>query len=406
MGAWCLGLDEPEDPFLPQRNQLFFALYSVAAAIYRWVVLFSILWFLYKVLEPYRLKVLSQMLAWGSIAGIVGQPLWKLGKFFYVPGRLEQVDRNRLRMTVAIVGGLAFFAFAVPLPYRIICSLEVKPRDAEPVYVDVPGRLEEIDVRAGQQVHKGDLLARLSSIDLQLSIEELLAKQDQYKSKLEGLRRARHEDHNAGLEIPQVQESLAAVEEQLRAKQQDLARLALVAPEDGCVLPPPDTPDRPDSGGQLPSWSGTPLERRNLGAHLSDSVLFCQIGDPKKLEAVLVVEQDDIEFLAENDAVVIKLNELPGRTFSSKITEIAKVDMKVTPRQLQQKAGGDVVTKPDEANSDKPMNTSYQARADLDDPDGLLLVGVRGQAKIHASRWQTLGRRGWRYLTRTFNFKL
>ncbi len=60
LGAWCLGLEEPDDPFLPQRNQLFFALYSIAAAVYRWVVLFSILWFLYKIFEPYHLKVLSR----------------------------------------------------------------------------------------------------------------------------------------------------------------------------------------------------------------------------------------------------------------------------------------------------------------------------------------------------------
>ena len=24
LGAWCLGLEEPDDPFLPQRNQVFF----------------------------------------------------------------------------------------------------------------------------------------------------------------------------------------------------------------------------------------------------------------------------------------------------------------------------------------------------------------------------------------------
>ena len=42
MGEWCLGLEPPEDPFLPQRNQVFFALYSVAAAVYRWVVVLSI----------------------------------------------------------------------------------------------------------------------------------------------------------------------------------------------------------------------------------------------------------------------------------------------------------------------------------------------------------------------------
>ena len=38
-------------------------LYTVAAAVYRWLILFGILWFLYKVFEPYGLKVISQMLA-------------------------------------------------------------------------------------------------------------------------------------------------------------------------------------------------------------------------------------------------------------------------------------------------------------------------------------------------------
>ena len=50
-------------------------------------------------------------------------------------------------------------------------------------------------------------------------------------------------------------------------------------------------------------------------------------------------------------------------------------------------------------------HTSYQARAPLDDPEGLLFIGLRGKAKVHA-QWQTLASRTWRYLVRTFNFKL
>ena len=46
LGKWCLGLEEPDDPFLPKRHQMLFALYTVASAVYRWVVLFSILYFL------------------------------------------------------------------------------------------------------------------------------------------------------------------------------------------------------------------------------------------------------------------------------------------------------------------------------------------------------------------------
>ena len=64
LGEWCLGLEPPDDPFLPQRNQVFFALYSIAAAIYRWVVAFSICWFLYKLFQSYDLKFVGQAWSW------------------------------------------------------------------------------------------------------------------------------------------------------------------------------------------------------------------------------------------------------------------------------------------------------------------------------------------------------
>ncbi len=103
--------------------------------------------------------------------------------------------------------------------------------------------------------------------------------------------------------------------------------------------------------------------------------------------------------------IKVKLDEFPDRTFRSQITEIAKVDLKVTPRNLSSKSGGEVITKTDEAGSERPQNTSYEARAPIDDPDALLTVGLKGRAKI-STKWQSLGQRGWRYLTRTFNFKL
>ncbi len=48
MGAWFLGLEQPEDPFLPKRNHLFFAIFTIASALYRWVIVLSILMFLNK----------------------------------------------------------------------------------------------------------------------------------------------------------------------------------------------------------------------------------------------------------------------------------------------------------------------------------------------------------------------
>jgi hypothetical protein len=166
-------LEEPDDPFLPQRNQLFFALYTIASSIYKWVILFGILFFLYKVLEPYDLKIVSQILAIISMSSLVVVPVYKTAKFFYVPGRLHQVKRKNVYTTLGILAAVVAFVFFVPLPYRVVSPLELKPLEAEPVYVHVPGILEEILVKEGQKVDKDQTLGRLRSAELELDINEL-----------------------------------------------------------------------------------------------------------------------------------------------------------------------------------------------------------------------------------------
>ena len=69
MGEWFLGMEPSEDPFLPKRNQVFFVLYSVASAFYRWLVVFSILFFLYQLGKPYQLEIIGQVMAMIALGG-------------------------------------------------------------------------------------------------------------------------------------------------------------------------------------------------------------------------------------------------------------------------------------------------------------------------------------------------
>jgi len=405
MGEWFLGLEPPDDPFLPQQNQLFFALYTVAAVIYRWFILASILFFLYKVFEPYGLKVIGQAIAMMSIYGLLFQPLYQLGKFFYVPGRFDKVEKPRMFATLAGLVLLVAAVLFIPLPYSIICTLEVQPRDADSVYVDVAGELEEIHVQSGDRVTAGQPLAQLGNVDLELEIAKLTSAWDLYQTRLDALQRRRYHDLEAVAQIPQVRDALETTGEQLRQKEADRKRLRLTAPVAGTVFPPPWIPPRKDPGGQLASWSATPMEPENLGCYLEESVLFCQVGDPEKMEAMLVIDQADIDFVRPGQEVEIKLDGLPHDILQGQIAEIAPDALEISPRRLSTKSGGELATKTDPAGVERPMSTSYQARVYLDDPDGLLGLGLRGRAKIHAD-WQTLGRRLWRLATRTFNFKL
>jgi putative peptide zinc metalloprotease protein len=133
--------------------------------------------------------------------------------------------------------------------------------------------------------------------------------------------------------------------------------------------------------------------------------MFCEIGDPHRMQADLIIEQDDMEFVHEDQSVAIKLDAFPHRTYHTTIVEIARESLKVMPQHLTTKAGGDAVTKTDESGKERPFNTSYQALAPLDDEHAVMQIGLKGRAKI-STRWQTLGSQLWRFLARTFNFQL
>ncbi len=395
LAKWCMGLEEPDDPFLPQRNQLFFALYTIAAVVYRWLIMVGILFFLYKVFEPYGLKVLSQMLAFMSIGSLVAMPLWNLGKFFYVPGKIHQVKRKNINITLGVLGLVAAFVLFVPLPYRVICPLEIKPHDADPVYIDISGVLQTIDVKPWQKVSAGDTLGRLVNRDLDLEIAELEAKVAEQETEVEvlHLEQSKLRSATAGRELPEVEKLLQSLREQLAQKKEDRQHLHLVARSNGFVLPPPNVAERPLPEDHLAQWSGSPLDPQNVGALLS-GVLFCQIGDPTKWEANLVIDQDDIEFIHKDQQVAIQLDEMPNHTFYSTIAEIGP-EMEYSSRQLSSKAGGDLESREDPTGLERPVSTSFQALVPVESIDGDLMQGLRGRAKVSA-QWQPLGKRMWR----------
>jgi putative peptide zinc metalloprotease protein len=406
LSEWCLGMEPPEDPFLPQRNQIFFALYSVAAAAYRWVITFSICWFLYRLFQSYDLKIVGQAVVLASLYGLLGMPLYQLGKFFYVPGRIEQVKKPYFYTSLGVVCAVLLMVLFLPLPYSVMCTLEIQARDAQSVYVDVAGQLAKLYVTAGQQVAAGQPLAQLHSIDTDLQVAKLEGSAAEYRTKLESLMQQSFRDHRAADQIPQVQEALSSVEDQLKEKLRDQKRLRLVAPVAGMVLPPTLTSHHEPTDEKLPPWSGTPLDPENLGATLEQGVLFCQVGDPKRLEAVLVVDQEDRNIVREGQSVDVKLEGFPSTTWHSQIKEIAESELKVTPQRLSTRSGGELPSKTDPRTGvESPQSTSYQARAPIDDPEGLVRLGVRGQARVYTD-WLPIGTRLWRLVAHTFNFKM
>jgi putative peptide zinc metalloprotease protein len=145
---------------------------------------------------------------------------------------------------------------------------------------------------------------------------------------------------------------------------------------------------------------------------LNESDQICQIGDPQQFEAVLVIDQNDIDLLAEYEGrqgelpeVEMKLDAYRWDSLLGQIDKIASAPMEVSPVSLSAQSGGELNTKMDESGALRPMSTSYQARVPLEKIDRRLRVGLTGRAKVYTG-WQPIGRRLARFIYRTFHFDL
>ena len=100
-GHWCLGIKPKPDPFLPDRGREWFVVYALAAAAYRWIILFGIALFLYTVLKPYGLQSIGATMAAFSIGGI----FFTMGKSVYTKVNAPRKDLAQQAAHVRVAGG-------------------------------------------------------------------------------------------------------------------------------------------------------------------------------------------------------------------------------------------------------------------------------------------------------------
>ena len=404
LGKWLLGITPRRDPFLPVRRQWAFALYAVASSIYGWLVSLSIFWFLYHVLKPYGLQIVGQMLGVAMVVSLIVVPLVRLCYFLLQPARIDTMNKLRAAAGLGAAAAVAVGVLAVPLPYYVSCPVELSPRGATSVYVDVPGQIRTVHLRSGP-VAAGQPIVELDDIEARLVQQRLAGQRDQLATRVESIRQRAHTDDQALLELSHAEEALNALEIQLARRHEEIARLTVRAPVAGVLLPAPSKPRPASERTHLASWSGRPLDGRNAGAHLEASTLLGKIAQPGQLEAILAVPQEEMDFIREGQHVELLLNQWPGEKLSGQIDHIAAEELKAASDRLSTRGGGILATQTTAEGFEKPLGVVYQASVPLDDPGGRIVVGGTGVAKVHAG-WQTLATRLWRSACRTFRFEM
>jgi putative peptide zinc metalloprotease protein len=400
----CLGVEVQPERYMELWRRILFVTYAVVSYIYRWVITFSILWFFTRFLEPYKLKSLGILLAIAAAASMVGWPIYRLGQNLHKRGRLPDMQRHRVAWTVSILLVLLLAFLFLPLPIsrvRQLAVVELQPDDIEHVILEVPGVLQELNVRDGQHVEQGEVLARFTNADLETKVEEARGEHDIRAVRVRSLREEADQTTDAGkrreleTSVAIAQGERAVFAQQVVQYEKMLDYLIIRAPRSGTVM---GAPRKDEVGKQWEKDQTTP---------------FCSIGNLQYLRAIMPVPPSDYNLLKEDLEhdpdldVTVRIHGRDSHTWKGKIVvPLPQSEATTVPYALTTKGGGPLAVKPSmQPNTYVPQSQQYLVPINIVDPDAAICPGNLAQVKVHC-RWHSAGWWVWRTINSTFDLGL
>ncbi len=393
----CLGIEVPPEPYMTRRRQFLFVFYAIVSYIYRWVVTFSILYFLYTFLKPYKLGSISYLLGTGAVGSMVGMPLYQLGKGIHRRGRLPDMKPVRVWITVGVVVAALVVVMLIPFPVKVrgLALVQVKPDEKSSMKVVAPdpgGLLREVSVEDGQWVRAGDPLAVLHNPELEIELQKLEKGIDALQRQINELSGYPGRSTQAEGDLQKATNERDTARRELFKRKAQWDKLRIKAPRDGVVMLPPTV--------------GVRLHKEDQGKQVEKGTLLCVVGDPKALRAITLVEPSDLELLHLGDRAWIRLHGRGYNYWRGTVSGISSVEAREIPPQLSARAGGDVPTQPDPRTQAEVAQTQhYLIAVDFDEIDDAFHPGSLGRVKIECTS-HTLWWRLHRYLRTTFNWGL
>jgi putative peptide zinc metalloprotease protein len=390
---YCLGIEVAPEQYMEPWRRFLFVSYAVISWVYRWVITFVILQFMATFLKPYKLEVISELLAVGALASMIGWPMYRLIRNVKKRGRLPDMKPVRVTLSASAVALALFVVFFIPVPVTRIRDngvIQVQESEIRHVSIQVPGTLKELLVKEGQQVKAGQRLAILTSYELENALEQ--AKAERIKNeeliKLYSSLMQKEQDpaqlRSLSDQLKRATGEFAKADASLRQAWAEKERLVLVAPREGVVINLPLIDD-----------IGKRFGDKDQNPH------FCSIGNPAKLRVLVPLSSSDYDLLQENikkataqDPLLatIRVQGHEGRTWRGTIAQLPKQDAAEVPVQLTTKAGGPVAIKPSSPQGKLiPQSQVYLVGIDFSDKDhdgnpqsvGSIAIHSVAQVKIH-----------------------
>jgi len=221
------------------------------------------------------------------------------------------VTRDRTRqLGAALVGprytgmkllgllGLALVLAAsfVPIPDRVSAEAEVQASVSRTIVPPFTGFLDEVMVRPGDNVTRGDVLARMSTIELDARLDELLSRRVRLVTE-----RDQAQTRGASAEVARLAASIREVDAQIDTVRARIADATIVSPIAGVV-----------SRGDLEDF---------VGARVDPTQALIEVVGPERIVAIEVDERD-IGGIERGQTGTLSSRARPGDRIPIEVTRI------------------------------------------------------------------------------------
>jgi multidrug resistance efflux pump len=271
------------------------------------------------------------------------------GVFARLDRSFRDAKASTRRKRLAIGAAILFGAMFIPIPHRVACHCVLQSTSQRFAVAPHDGILKNIHMRAGDRVHKGQLLAEMEATDLELEIADVTARQQRAFKQADI-----HQSENDPTATQLARLEASELTAELDLLKYRLARQQITSDIDGLVLQ-----------CELDDAEGAPVRRGDV---------LLEIAPLDSMRVELEIPEHELSHVAIGQTVQMIVDGIPLDPLNAGIERI---------RPMSEVRNGQNV---------------FIAEVSLTNDSGDLRPGMQGQTKISAGYRAA----GWVYLHRAW----
>lgn len=347
---------------LPKKRFWLFYIYAVASWLYGYFIIYSLIIFMKPHLEPLGLEGLADWFSALALTSWVLLPF--IGYFKKLELTREDWNRGGRLRRLSLIGAIAFGIFGAACFFPVTLTIErrgiAEAANPEHVRPQVSGFVEQILVASGETVKPGLPIATLSNRELKA---ERMRVETRLRIAEAGIQRALGENKPA--ELKQAQNIKAAYQAKFEEAERDVRELNLVAHIPGVIV--------------------TRHLDRKKGQLIKSGELFCEIAALDRIRVKIALSEKQVRYVGRGQKVALKTPAFPKVTFRGTVADNPVMFFgSQIPPGFAQSRGGDVATYVDADGSEVPIERTFEAIVEVENPDGLLRPGMTVISEITA----------------------